>query len=162
VDDWPAVAAPEVTVPAEFAGLASAERIAAAAAALQQNGISSTYRLARRSGRWRPCPRRRRRFTTTPGRPWKTSASDDMERSGRPPPGAAVPDDRNAVARDAHPAASPDYVTGSVHALTEAGALLIASASGSLGPPYRARRRHPSSSAARRSSAMLPPDAAHL
>src|SRR5262249_51124461 len=32
-------------------------------------------------------------------------------------------------------AASPDYVVGSVHALTEAGSLLIASASGSqLGP----------------------------
>jgi hypothetical protein len=41
VADQPTVTAPEVAVPAEFAGLASAERIATAAAALQRNGISS-------------------------------------------------------------------------------------------------------------------------
>jgi len=38
-------------------------------------------------------------------------------------------------------AASPDYVVGSVHALTEGGSLLIASASGSqLGPLASVRR----------------------
>jgi hypothetical protein len=38
-------------------------------------------------------------------------------------------------------AASPDYVVGSVHALSEGGSLLIASASGSqLGPLASVRR----------------------
>jgi LUD domain len=62
----------------------------------------------------------------------------DIERSGRYQPLRLRPYrmDREMQRREMRAlAASPDYVVGSVHALTEGGSLLIASASGSqLGP----------------------------
>jgi hypothetical protein len=64
--------------------------------------------------------------------------SDDIERSGRYEPLRLrlFQMDREMQAREMRTlAASPDFVVGSVHALTEDGSLLIASASGSqLGP----------------------------
>jgi hypothetical protein len=64
--------------------------------------------------------------------------ADDIERSGRYEPLRLrlFQMDREMQAREMRIlAASPDYVVGSVHALTEGGSLLIASASGSqLGP----------------------------
>src|SRR6202044_3885751 len=64
--------------------------------------------------------------------------ADDIERSGRYEPLRLrlFQMDREMQARELRTlAASPDYVVGSVHALTEGGSLLIASASGSqLGP----------------------------
>jgi len=64
--------------------------------------------------------------------------ADDIERSGRYQPLRLrlYRMDREMQEREMRTlAASPDYVVGSVHALTEGGSLLIASASGSqLGP----------------------------
>jgi len=64
--------------------------------------------------------------------------ADDIERSGRYQPLRLrlYRMDREMQRREMRIlAASPDYVVGSVHALTEGGSLLIASASGSqLGP----------------------------
>jgi len=64
--------------------------------------------------------------------------ADDIERSGRYQPlrPRLYQMDREMQAREMRQlSASPDWVVGSVHALTEAGSLLIASASGSqLGP----------------------------
>ena len=64
--------------------------------------------------------------------------ADDIERSGRYQPLRLrlYRMDREMQHREMRTlAASPDYVVGSVHALTEGGSLLIASASGSqLGP----------------------------
>ncbi len=64
--------------------------------------------------------------------------ADDIERSGRYEPLRVrlFQMDREMQGREMRTlAATPDYVVGSVHAVTEAGSLLIASASGSqLGP----------------------------
>src|SRR5207302_3757179 len=67
-----------------------------------------------------------------------TGVADDIERSGRYQPLRLrlYQMDREMQQREMRTmAASPDYVVGSVHALTEGGSLIIASASGSqLGP----------------------------
>lgn len=67
-----------------------------------------------------------------------TGIADDIERSGRYQPLRLrlYRMDREMQRREMRAlGASPDYVVGSVHALTEDGSLLIASASGSqLGP----------------------------
>ena len=64
--------------------------------------------------------------------------ADDVERSGRYEPLRVrlFQMDREMQAHEMRTlAASPDYVVGSVHAVTEGGSLLVASASGSqLGP----------------------------
>jgi LUD domain len=141
VADRPAVPAPEVAVPAEFAGLASAERIAAAAAALERNGISS--RVAGSGAEARRLvssllPDGAEVYNNTSQTLEDIGVADDIERSGRYQPLRLrlYRMDREMQRREMRTlAASPDYVVGSVHALTEAGSLLIASASGSqLGP----------------------------
>src|SRR5260370_1103650 len=70
--------------------------------------------------------------------PQPTGAAGDIERSGRYQPLRLrlYRMDREMQRREMRTlAAAPDYVVGSVHALTEDGSLLIASASGSqLGP----------------------------
>jgi hypothetical protein len=141
VADRPAVAAPEVAVPAEFAGLASDERIATAAAALERNGIGShvtgSGAEARRLVR-SLLPDGAEVYNNTSQTLEDIGVADDIERSGRYQPLRLrlYRMDREMQRREMRTlAASPDYVVGSVHALTEAGSLLIASASGSqLGP----------------------------
>ena len=139
--DRPAAAAPGVAVPAEFAGLASAERIAAAAAALQRNGVGShvtgTGAEARRLVS-SLLPDGAEVYNNTSQTLEAIGVAGDIERSGRYQPLRLrlYRMDREMQRREMRVmAASPDYVVGSVHALTEDGSLLIASASGSqLGP----------------------------
>ena len=139
--DRPAVAAPEVAVPAEFAGLASAERIATAAAALQRNGIGSHVTGSGAEARRLVSsllPDGAEVYNNTSQTLEAIGVADDIERSGRYQPLRLrlYRMDREMQRREMRTlAASPDYVVGSVHALTEGGSLLIASASGSqLGP----------------------------
>jgi len=141
VTEPPAVANPEVTVPSEFAELASGERIARAAAALERNGIRPLLAAAGADARGLV------RSLLTDGAEVYNNTSqtlevigvaDDIERSGRYQPLRLrlYRMDREMQRREMRTlAASPEYVVGSVHALTEDGSLLIASASGSqLGP----------------------------
>jgi hypothetical protein len=136
-----AVAPPEVAVSAEFAGLASAERIATAAAALQRNGIGSHVTGSGAEARRLVSsllPDGAEVYNNTSQTLEDIGLADDIERSGRYRPLRLrlYRMDREMQRREMRTlAASPDYVVGSVHALTEAGSLLIASASGSqLGP----------------------------
>jgi L-lactate utilization protein LutC len=126
---------------AEFAKLASDERIRAAMAALERNGISclqvdsgTEARAAVRS----MLPIGAEVFNNTSRTLEVIGVAEDVERSGRYQ--ALRPRlyqmDREMQGREMRQlAASPDFVVGSVHAVTEDGSLLIASASGSqLGP----------------------------
>jgi LUD domain len=141
VADRPAVAALEVAVSAEFAGLASAERIATAAAALQRNGIRSHVTGSGAEARRLVSsllPDGAEVYNNTSQTLEAIGVADDIERSGRYQPLRLrlYRMDREMQRREMRTlSASPEYVVGSVHALTEAGSLLIASASGSqLGP----------------------------
>jgi LUD domain len=141
VAEQPAVAAPEVAVSAEFAGLASAERIATAAAALRRNGIGSHVTGSGAEARRLVSsllPDGAEVYNNTSQTLEAIGVADDIERSGRYQPLRLrlYRMDREMQRREMRTlSASPEYVVGSVHALTEAGSLLIASASGSqLGP----------------------------
>lgn len=125
----------------EFGVLASAARIAAAAEALQRNGIRA---LVADSGAE---ARRRVRELLADGAEVYNNTSqtleaigvaEDIERSGRYQALRLrlYQMDRQMQGREMRVlAASPEYVVGSVHAVTDGGSLLIASASGSqLGP----------------------------
>jgi hypothetical protein len=126
---------------AEFAKLASDERIRAAMAALERNGIScllvdsgAEARTAVRS----MLPIGAEVFNNTSRTLEVIGVAEDVERSGhyQPLPPGLYQMDREMQGREMRQlAASPDFVVGSVHAVTEDGSLLIASASGSqLGP----------------------------
>ena len=126
---------------AEFAELASDKQLDAAAAALERNGISSSVvdsgeqaRDAVRS----IIPVGAEAFNNTSRTLESIGIAEDIERSGlyQPLRPRLFQMDREMQAREMRQlAATPDYVVGSVHALTEEGSLLIASASGSqLGP----------------------------
>jgi hypothetical protein len=126
---------------AEFAYLASEERISAAAASLQRNGTASLVvasgdeaRAAVRS----ILPIGAEVFNNTSRTLEATGVADDIERSGQYQPlrPRLYQMDREMQAREMRQlGAAPDFVVGSVHAVTEDGSLLIASASGSqLGP----------------------------
>jgi LUD domain len=139
--DEPGATAGEVAVCAEFGDLASDDRIAAAAAALEANGVRS---LITDSGaearRLVGCllPDGAEVFNNTSRTLEASGIAQDIEQSGRYQPlrPRLWRMDRKMQQREIQVlAASPDYVVGSVHALTEGGSLLIASASGSqLGP----------------------------
>jgi hypothetical protein len=134
---------PEVTehAVAEFAQLSSSDRIAAVAAALEQNGIRALVVESGDEAREAVAsliPQGAGVFNNTSRTLESIGVADDIERSGRYEPLRVrlFQMDREMQAREMRTiAASPDYVVGSVHAVTEAGSLLIASASGSqLGP----------------------------
>jgi hypothetical protein len=139
--DEPGATAGEVAACAEFGDLASDDRIAAAAAALEANGVRS---LITDSGaearRLVGCllPDGAEVFNNTSRTLEASGIAQDIEQSGRYQPlrPRLWRMDRKMQQREIQVlAASPDYVVGSVHALTEGGSLLIASASGSqLGP----------------------------
>jgi LUD domain len=126
---------------AEFSRLASDEQIAEAAAALQRNGFTSVVvdsgeqaRDAVRS----IVPIGAEVFNNTSRTLEAIGVAEDIEGSGlyqslRP---RLYQMDREMQAREMRQlAATPDFVVGSVHAVTEEGSVLIASASGSqLGP----------------------------
>jgi hypothetical protein len=135
------VASAGTAVPSEFAGLASGERIATAAAALERNGIRPL--LAATGADARGVVRSlladgAEVYNNTSQTLQAIGVADDIERSGRYQPLRLrlYRMDRQMPGREIRTlAAAPGYVVGSVHALTEDGSLLIASASGSqLGP----------------------------
>jgi hypothetical protein len=134
---------PEVTehAVAEFAQLSSSDRIAAVAEALEQNGIRTFVVQSGDEARQTVAsllPQGAGVFNNTSRTLESIGVADDIERSGRYEPLRVrlFQMDREMQAREMRTiASSPDYVVGSVHAVTEAGSLLIASASGSqLGP----------------------------
>jgi hypothetical protein len=125
----------------EFAQVNSMDRIAAVVEALEHNGIRA---LAVQSGNEARktvaslIPDGAEVFNNTSRTLESIGVADDIERSGRfvPLRVRLFQMDREMQAREIRTlAASPEYVVGSVHAVTEGGSLLIASASGSqLGP----------------------------
>jgi hypothetical protein len=126
---------------AEFAVVSSNDRIAAVARALEHNGIRS--KVVRSGVEAREVvasliPLGAEVFNNTSRTLESIGVADDIERSGRYEPLRVrlFQMDREMQAREMRTlAASPEYVVGSVHAVTEEGSLLIASASGSqLGP----------------------------
>src|SRR6266496_80006 len=139
--DQEVVAHPHAAVPAEFTELASDERIAEAAAALDRNGIRSLLAATGADARalvGSLLTAGAEVYNNTSQTLEAIGVADDIERSGRYQPLRLrlYRMDREMQRREMRIlAASPDYVVGSVHALTEGGSLLIASASGSqLGP----------------------------
>src|SRR6266566_3814387 len=141
VTDQQVVAHPDAAVSAEFAELASDERIATAAAALERNGIRPLLAATGADARGLVgslLVDGAEVYNNTSQTLEAIGVADDIERSGRYQPLRLrlYRMDREMQRREMRTlAASPDYVVGSVHALTEGGSLLIASASGSqLGP----------------------------
>jgi len=136
-----AVTNPDAAVAAEFTELAAGEQIATAAAALERNGIQPLLAATGADARalvGSLLPAGAEVYNNTSQTLEATGVADDIERSGRYQPLRLrlYRMDREMQHREMRTlGASPDYVVGSVHALTEGGSLLIASASGSqLGP----------------------------
>ena len=136
-----ALADPGAAARSEFAELATGEQIATAAAALERNGIRSLLAATGADARSHVgtlLAAGAEVYNNTSQTLETTGIADDIERSGRYQPLRLrlYRMDREMQRREMRNlAASPDYVVGSVHALTEDGSLLIASASGSqLGP----------------------------
>ena len=139
--DQHVAASPDAAAAAEFAELATGEQITTTAAALQRNGIRPMLAATGADARGLVgslLPAGAEVYNNTSQTLQATGIADDIERSGRYQPLRLrlYRMDREMQHREMRAlAASPDYVVGSVHALTEAGSLLIASASGSqLGP----------------------------
>ena len=131
----------DAAVSAEFTELAADERIAKAAAALERNGIRSLLAATGADARslvGSLLTDGAEIYNNTSQTLEAIGVADDIERSGRYQPLRLrlYRMDREMQRHEMRTlAASPDYVVGSVHALTEDGSLLIASASGSqLGP----------------------------
>lgn len=128
-------------LPPEFSTVAPDDRISAAVAALKANGIRASVVESGADARSvvrSLLPEGAEVYNNTSRTLEAIGVADDIERSGRYQPLRLrlYRMDREMQQREMRTlAASPDYVVGSVHALTEGGSLLIASASGSqLGP----------------------------
>jgi L-lactate utilization protein LutC len=126
---------------AEFSHVSSTDRIAAVANALEHNGIRALVVQSGADARQAVVsliPQGAEVFNNTSRTLESIGVADDIERSGRYESLRVrlFQMDREMQARELRIlAASPDYVVGSVHAVTEGGSLLVASASGSqLGP----------------------------
>jgi hypothetical protein len=126
---------------AEFSQLSSLDRLAVVAGALELNGIRTSIVESGSEARQLVAsliPQGAEVFNNTSRTLESIGVADDIERSGRYEPLRIrlFQMDREMQADEMRTlAASPAYVVGSVHAVTEEGALLIASASGSqLGP----------------------------
>jgi hypothetical protein len=141
VTNLPAVVQVSEEASAEFSGLASEEDIESVAHALENNGVnafvSDSGNEARELVR-SMLPEGAEVFNNTSQTLEAIGVADDIERSGRYQPLRLrlYQMDREMQGREMRNlVASPDYVVGSAHALTQGGSLLIASASGSqLGP----------------------------
>jgi YkgG family uncharacterized protein len=126
---------------AEFAQLASDDEIDAAAAALARNGFASLVvdsGAEARDAVREILPIGAEVFNNTSRSLEAIGVAEDIERSGlyQPLRPRLYQMDREMQGREMRQlAAAPDFVVGSVHALTVDGSVLIASASGSqLGP----------------------------
>jgi hypothetical protein len=125
----------------EFGRLATDEHIERAAAALTRNGMSATVVASGDEARalvQERLPYGAEVFNNTSRTLEAIGVAEDIERSGRYQPlrlRLYQMDREMQQGEMRHLAASPDYVVGSAHAVTEEGSLLVASASGSqLGP----------------------------
>lgn len=135
------IGGPSEDAVAEFAALASGERIDQTASALERNGIISlvvdTGEQARDAVR-SILPIGAEVFNNTSRTLEAIGVAEDIERSGlyQPLRPRLYQMDREMQPREMRQlAAAPDFVVGSAHAVTEQGSVLIASASGSqLGP----------------------------
>ncbi len=141
MSDPAAPAAMPEGAPAEFGRLSSLERIRQVARALESNGIRAFVVETGAEARGvvdSLIPAGAEVFNNTSRTLESIGVADDIERSGRYQPLRVklFQMDREMQAAEMRTlAASPDYVVGSVHAVTEGGSLLVASASGSqLGP----------------------------
>jgi CBS domain-containing protein len=128
-------------LPSEFSTVAPDDRISTAVAALEANGIRAfvvELGADARSLVRSLLPEGAEVYNNTSRTLEAIGVADDIERSGRYQPlrPRLYRMDREMQRREMRTlAASPDYVVGSVHAVTADGSLLIASASGSqLGP----------------------------
>jgi len=137
----PAVAGPSKEAEAEFSLSASKGKILAVAGALESNGISCTVVDSAEEARAAVqsiLPVGAEVYNNTSRTLELVGLAEDIERSGKYQPlrPRLYQMDREMQGREMRQlSASPDWVVGSVHALTEEGSLLIASASGSqLGP----------------------------
>jgi hypothetical protein len=135
------MAGPSKEAAAKFSRVAPRELIRDVASALERNGISSivvdSAEEARKAVR-SSLPVGVEVYNNTSGTLEVIGVAEDVERSGQYQPlrPRLYQMDREMQGREMRQlSASPDWVVGSVHALTEEGSLLIASASGSqLGP----------------------------
>jgi hypothetical protein len=125
----------------EFSVVASEDTIDKTAAALESNGIRALVTASGAGARdlvTQLLPVGAEVFNNTSRTLETVGLAEDIERSGlfQPLRLRLYQMDREMQQREMRLlAASPDYVVGSVHAVTEGGSLLIASASGSqLGP----------------------------
>ena len=139
--ELPAVVQVTQEASAEFSELASDQDIESVAHALENAGVkafvSDSGNGARKLVR-SMLPEGAEVFNNTSQTLEAIGIADDIERSGRYQPlrPRLYQMDREMQGREMRTlAASPDYVVGSAHAVTQGGSLLIASASGSqLGP----------------------------
>lgn len=125
----------------EFSRLASREQISAVAVALEDNGISAKVvdsGAEAREAVQSALPVGSEVYNNTSRTLEIIGVAEDIERSGlyQPLRPRLYQMDREMQGREMRQlAAAPDWVVGSVHAVTQEGSLLIASASGSqLGP----------------------------
>ena len=128
-------------LPTEFSTVAPDDRISAAAAALEAHGVRAVVVESGAEARnlvRSILPEGAEVYNNTSRTLETIGVADDIERSGRYQPlrPRLYRMDRELQRREMRTlAASPEYVVGSVHAVTEDGSLLIASATGSqLGP----------------------------
>lgn len=135
------VEGPDAAAVAEFARLASGAQLGTVAKALERNGVTASVvgsgeeaRAAVRS----ILPVGAEVYNNTSRTLEVVGIAEDVERSGlyQPLRPRLYQMDREMQSREMRLlSAAPDWLVGSVHAVTEAGSLLIASASGSqLGP----------------------------
>ena len=126
---------------AEFARLAPEHRIRAALDALETNGISTRFAQSEEEARdivRSLLPLGAEVYNNTSRTLEMIGVAEDIERSGRYQPlrPRLYQMDRQMQGREMRQlSAAPDWVVGSVHAVTEDGSLLVASASGLFQAP---------------------------
>jgi hypothetical protein len=137
----PQVAGPSKEAEAEFSRVAPREQIRAVAGALERNGITCSVVDSAEEARTAVqsiLPVGAEVYNNTSRTLEVIGVAEDIERSGQYQPlrPRLYQMDREMQSREMRQlSASPDWVVGSVHALTMGGSLVIASASGSqLGP----------------------------
>ena len=126
----------------EFAGLPPTDRVASVVQALESNGfrvVLATSAEAAKRAVLDLVPERAEVYDTTSQTLTALGVADELDQSGRYH--AVRPDvwalrQAGRATESRRLAASPDYVVGSVHAVTASGEVVIASASGSQLAPY--------------------------
>ena len=139
--DDPLVTGPSKDAEAQFSRVATRDQIRAVASALEGNGITCIVVDSAEEARkvvQSTLPVGAEVYNNTSDTLEVIGVAQDIERSGlyQPLRPRLYQMDREMQGREMRQlSASPDWVVGSVHALTEEGSLLVASASGSqLGP----------------------------